>query len=88
MDYPHSKYPFKYIYSVYDLLELSDKYDLTIVHQKCVEFVIDCKDDPFFQLRIADKHELKGIEVIIPAFYSIKTCWTDKIKAQMHFRAI
>ena len=44
---------------------LTDKYDFSIVHKKCVQFVINFKEDPFFQLRIADKYELKEVEVII-----------------------
>ena len=52
-------------YSVNDLLELTDKYDFSILREKCVEFVCDLNDDPFFQLRIADKHELIEVEVTI-----------------------
>ena len=54
----------KFTDSVDDLLMLSDKYDFAIVHEKCVEFVSDLKDDPFFQLRLADKYELEEVEVI------------------------
>ena len=57
-------------YSVDDLLILSDKYDFAIVRQKCVEFLSDLKDDMFFQLRMADKHELAKVEVIIPIYFS------------------
>ena len=55
--------------SVDDLLMLADKYDFAILREKCLEFVIDCTDDPFLKLRIADKYELKEIEVriIIPS---------------------
>ena len=51
-----------------DLLLLTDKYDFAIAREKCVEFVTDCKDDPFFQLLIADKHELKEAEVKIQVY--------------------
>ena len=52
--------------SVDDLLMLTDKYDFAILRKKCVKFLINLKDDPFLQLRIADKHELREVEVIIP----------------------
>ena len=53
-----------------DLLMLTDKYDFAIVRQKCVEFLINLKNDPFFQLRIADKYKLAELEVIIPIYFS------------------
>ena len=55
-------------YSVDDLLDLADKYDFAVVHQKCAEFLIDRKDDPLFALLIADKYELKEVEVIISVY--------------------
>ena len=48
---------------------LSDKYDFSIVREKCVEFLIDCKDDPFFQLPIAVDYKLEQVKVIIPVYY-------------------
>ena len=57
--------------SVDALLSLSDQYDFAIIRQKCVEFLIGCTDDPFFQLRISDKHELVDVEVKIQIFWII-----------------
>jgi len=54
---------------------LSDKYDFDILREKCVEFVIDCTDDMFFQLLIADKYELDGVEVIIAVYYCNWLSW-------------
>ena len=47
---------------------LSDKYDFAVVRQKCVEFLTGFTDDPFFQLRIADKYQLAEVEVIIEVY--------------------
>ena len=57
-------------FSVDELLELSDKYDLAIVKGKCVKFLTASTDNPLFKLRIADKYELSEIKVIIPVYYS------------------
>ena len=51
--------------SVEDLLELIDKYDLNVIREECVQFLLNSNANQLFKFRIADKYGLAEVEVKI-----------------------